>query len=465
MTNAKHNEVVLMSGSLGFSALICLLNNGNNGQTETTANLLGPFWRMNSPRTENGGSHRALADAGAGDLRQLLGQGSERQADRRRRGRRLAFLAGRLLRAAGSRSRPTMNLRGKFMTDEEGHFGFRSVKPAGYPIPIDGPVGDLVRAGKRHNFRPAHLHFLIFKEGFKTLISQIYVNDDDKLETDVQFGVTRALIGDYVRHDGPGAGGRREGRVVFARSDFRDGAGQKPPAQAADRVMAAGGERDRSRAVDLARGAGVPLSAMNAVSSSAIAGAPARAAEPPDLCAHRRRAGGGRRCCIGRAFSTAGCGCAGWRWRSSSPPASPTFSTAISPACWGQQSSLGRMLDPIADKLLVASCLLMLAAEETHPRLVAARRRHHPVPRNPGVGPARISRRAARQRAGDAARQVEDHRAAGGDRIPDRGRGRRQGPAGRPSQIGIVLLWLSALLTLYTGWDYMRAGLRYMIDE
>ena len=59
-----------------------------------------------------------------------------------------------------------------------------------------------MRAGKRHNFRPAHLHFLIFKEGFKTLISQIYVNDDDRLETDVQFGVTRALIGDYVRHEG-----------------------------------------------------------------------------------------------------------------------------------------------------------------------------------------------------------------------------------------------------------------------
>ena len=56
MTNATHNEVVLMSGSLGFSALVCLLNNGNNGQTETTANLLGPFWRMNSPKTENGGS-------------------------------------------------------------------------------------------------------------------------------------------------------------------------------------------------------------------------------------------------------------------------------------------------------------------------------------------------------------------------------------------------------------------------
>src|SRR5450755_485532 len=56
MSNATHNEVVLMCGSLGFSTLICLLNNGNNGQTETTANLLGPFWRNDMPRTENGAS-------------------------------------------------------------------------------------------------------------------------------------------------------------------------------------------------------------------------------------------------------------------------------------------------------------------------------------------------------------------------------------------------------------------------
>src|ERR1700739_804693 len=55
-TTESHNEAVLMSGSLGFSTLICLLNNGNNGQTETTANLLGPFWREESPVSENGAS-------------------------------------------------------------------------------------------------------------------------------------------------------------------------------------------------------------------------------------------------------------------------------------------------------------------------------------------------------------------------------------------------------------------------
>ncbi len=71
-----------------------------------------------------------------------------------------------------------MNLRGRFITDAAGRFHFTSVKPAGYPIPIDGPVGDLVRATRRHHYRPAHLHFLIYKPGFKTMVSQIYSPDD-----------------------------------------------------------------------------------------------------------------------------------------------------------------------------------------------------------------------------------------------------------------------------------------------
>ncbi|MGH6789396.1 MAG: dioxygenase [Pseudolabrys sp.] len=201
-TTDNHNEVVLMSGSLGFSTLICLLNNGNNGQTETTANLLGPFWRMNSPRTESGDSIVRSSTPGPAlfvncwvkdqtgkpiegaevDIWHSTPEGFYEQQDPKQ---------------------ADMNLRGKFITDAKGHFGFRSVKPAGYPIPIDGPVGDLVRATKRHNYRPAHLHFLIFRQGYKTLISQIYVNDDERLETDVQFGVTRALVGNYIRHDGP----------------------------------------------------------------------------------------------------------------------------------------------------------------------------------------------------------------------------------------------------------------------
>jgi catechol 1,2-dioxygenase len=94
-----------------------------------------------------------------------------------------------------------MNLRGKFISDAQGRISFSSVKPSGYPIPIDGPVGDLLRAEGRHNMRPAHLHFLAYKDGFKTLISQIYPPDDPFIDTDVQFGVTRHLLGNFVRHD------------------------------------------------------------------------------------------------------------------------------------------------------------------------------------------------------------------------------------------------------------------------
>jgi len=200
-TTDTHNEAVLMSGSLGFSTLVCLLNNGTKGQTETTANLLGPFWRMNSPRTENGSSivrsptpgPVLFVNAMVQDQKGKPIEGAEVD---------VWHSSPEGFYEQQDPKQAPMNLRGKFMTDAQGRFRFRSVKPAGYPIPIDGPVGDLVRATGRHHYRPAHLHFLICKPGFKTLISQIYVNDDDKLETDVQFGVTHAVIGNFVGHKG-----------------------------------------------------------------------------------------------------------------------------------------------------------------------------------------------------------------------------------------------------------------------
>ena len=199
-TSETHNEAVLMSGSLGFSTLICLLNNGNNGQTETTANLLGPFWRLDSPHTENGGSIVRSPTPGPALfvnawLKDTAGNPVEGAEVDIWHSSPEGFYENQ------DPVQADMNLRGKFTTDKDGRFGFRSVKPAGYPIPIDGPVGELLRIQGRHNMRPAHLHFLIYKPGFKTLISQIYVPDDPNIETDVQFGVTKALLGKYVLHD------------------------------------------------------------------------------------------------------------------------------------------------------------------------------------------------------------------------------------------------------------------------
>ena len=199
LTTASHNEVRLMAGSLGLSTLVCLMNNGTEDKP-TSANLLGPFWRTDSPRTESGGSivrsptpgpelfcniqvndrdGKPVADAEV-DVWQSSTEGLYENQDP---------------------TQADMNLRGKFMTDKDGRFSFRSIKPAGYPIPITGPVGDLIKAQGRHNMRPAHLHFLIYKPGFKTHISQVYLPDDPNIETDVQHGVTRRLLGNYVRHE------------------------------------------------------------------------------------------------------------------------------------------------------------------------------------------------------------------------------------------------------------------------
>jgi len=199
LTTPSHNEVVLAAGSLGVSALVCLLNNGDGGGA-ITANLMGPFWREDAPATPNGGSivrsptpggpvfvTACVRDDSGGpvegadvDVWQASGEGYYENQDP--------------LQA-------DMNLRGRFTTDAKGAIRFRTVKPSGYPIPVNGPVGALIKAQGRHNLRPAHIHFLIHKAGYKTQFSQLYSADDPHLETDVQFGVTEALVGRYVLHE------------------------------------------------------------------------------------------------------------------------------------------------------------------------------------------------------------------------------------------------------------------------
>jgi protocatechuate 3,4-dioxygenase beta subunit len=200
-THDAHNEGILFSDAVGLSSLVCLLNNGRNGATETASALLGPFWRMNSPRTENGGSIVRSETPGTALFV------SCRVCDPR--GKPLEGVEVDVWQASPvglyenqDERQCDMNLRGKFTTDSEGRFWFRSAKPAGYPVPTHGPVGDLLRAQGRHPYRPAHLHFLAFKSAYKTLITQVFVDDDEHLESDVVFGVTRHLIGDFRRGEG-----------------------------------------------------------------------------------------------------------------------------------------------------------------------------------------------------------------------------------------------------------------------
>jgi hydroxyquinol 1,2-dioxygenase len=199
-TTPSHNEAMLLAGSLGVSNLICLLNNGAHGTLPTQANNLGPFWREGSPLVADRGSILRSPTAGdplffTGTVQDLSGKPvPDVEIDVWQ-----STPAG--LYENQDTAQAEMNLRGRFKTLADGTFRFRSVKPGPYPVPNDGPGGALLKAQNRHNWRPAHVHFLFYKPGYKTIASQIYVPDDPYLETDSQFGVTKALIGNFVRHE------------------------------------------------------------------------------------------------------------------------------------------------------------------------------------------------------------------------------------------------------------------------
>ena len=89
--------------------------------------------------------------------------------------------------------------RGELRSGPNGELFFRTVLPEAYPIPVDGPVGDLLAATKRHPWRPAHLHFMIKAKGYETLITHVFRSDDPYLDSDAVFGVRQSLIADWTQ--------------------------------------------------------------------------------------------------------------------------------------------------------------------------------------------------------------------------------------------------------------------------
>jgi len=201
-SGATKNEAMLLSDLLGLSTLVVLLNN-EQGRGETDAALLGPFWRNHSPECKPGES--IARDPGGGEPLTLSGHVKDLE------GKPIAGAVVDVWQASPvglyenqDEKQPDHNLRGRFETDSQGRFHFRTVRPKGYPIPVDGPCGELVRAQGRHPYRPAHLHFMLTKEGYKTLVTQVFADDDESIESDVVFGVTPALSG-HFEADGAGS--------------------------------------------------------------------------------------------------------------------------------------------------------------------------------------------------------------------------------------------------------------------
>lgn len=198
-TNATKNEVILASDILGISSLVAMINNPSGEECAAShAALLGPFWRANAPACQQGDN---IARAGTPGMT-LEVSGLVYGAD----GRPLAGATVDVWQASPvglyenqDPEQPDMNLRGRFITDDAGRYFLRSVRPAGYPVPTDGPCGDLLRAQKRHPFRPAHLHFMVSYTGHKVLITQVFADDAETLLSDPVFGVTAPLVGHFER--------------------------------------------------------------------------------------------------------------------------------------------------------------------------------------------------------------------------------------------------------------------------
>ena len=194
-TNAKNNEAVLVADLLGVSSLVALQGNADAHGLSDAA-LLGPFWRAGAAFMPAGAT---IAQAGTpGAVLEVRGQLLDAA------GQPVAGATLDVWQASPTGmyenqdpEQPEMNLRGRFLSDDAGGYFFRSVRPAGYPVPTGGPGGQLLAAQLLHPYRPAHLHFMISKPGFKVLITQLYPRDAEHLHSDPTFGVTQRLVADF----------------------------------------------------------------------------------------------------------------------------------------------------------------------------------------------------------------------------------------------------------------------------
>lgn len=195
-TGKNTNEVVLAADILGVSSLVSTINNLDLAGGSYAA-LLGPFWRKNAPLCAWGDNiSRTNLD---GQLMEVRG----RILDESKQPIASAVVDVWHSSPVGfyenqDEHQEDMNLRGRFETNENGEFFFRTIRPAGYPVPTNGPCGELLRAQKRHPNRPAHIHFMISKPGYKVLITQVFDSTDINLESDPVFGVSRQLVGEYL---------------------------------------------------------------------------------------------------------------------------------------------------------------------------------------------------------------------------------------------------------------------------
>src|SRR4051794_11853598 len=208
ISDDKRQELILLSDVLGLSMRVVGINQGT-GTRATEPTVFGPFFVEGSPGYENGDD---LAHGAPGDPCLLSGRVVDTDG---------RPLSGALLEIWQADEHGMYDVqydglahargRGHLRAGEDGRWWCWSVKPVAYPIPDDGPVGELLAAGGRGPMRPAHVHFMVRAPGMRTLITHVFAEGDEYLDRDAVFGVRQSLVAPFVRHD-PGPAPPPDGR-------------------------------------------------------------------------------------------------------------------------------------------------------------------------------------------------------------------------------------------------------------
>jgi protocatechuate 3,4-dioxygenase beta subunit len=191
-STALRQETILLSDVLGLSAMVNALHDDGRADASSESSLLGPFFREGAPLLPAGAQivqhHTGPEIVVYGRISDDMGAPIEN-----------ASIEVWQTDETGhydlqSNHDESMDMRGSFRTDAEGRYYFRTVRPVGYSVPLDGPVGQLVHLQSRHGSRPAHIHFLIAAEGYRELVTALYFANDAYIDSDTVFGVSKSLI-------------------------------------------------------------------------------------------------------------------------------------------------------------------------------------------------------------------------------------------------------------------------------
>jgi catechol 1,2-dioxygenase len=200
-TGDERNEFLLLCDVTGVSQLVETINHVRP-QSAVGFALVGPFYRANAPMRKRGES--IASDDTKGDRVLIAGRVLDLTTN--------APIAGAILdvwQAATNglyenqdKNQPDYNLRGRFHADEAGTFQLVALLPTPYPVPTDGPVGELIRLAKRQPNRPAHIHFIVSAPKYETLVTQVFRKGDDIIDEDPVFSADDNLIGEFCKENG-----------------------------------------------------------------------------------------------------------------------------------------------------------------------------------------------------------------------------------------------------------------------